>query len=594
MTYTTFDDSQFMRALCLREDLAPFNENKIAAFGIELCFGIDDPIATLMPAVTGGGDDAKIDILYVNRDMGVIVVCQAYQSQNLRKSAKGNKGTDLGHAMSVLLSTDEADLPPGVSPHILDARDAIRHGDIRAIHVWYVHNCPESKTIQQDMALCVSGVLKQLATYGDVAQHISLQFKEVGLESLDNFYRSSSQAITVTEKFEFDRPRKGFLMEDGAWKTFITTVNGAWLANLYRAHVNEGLYDPNVRGFMGANNKDSDKIINAGIQISAQQSPHNFFVFNNGITALVHDFEINDNSEILSLTGIGIVNGAQTTGSLGELDPSIDLTGIEVGVRLIKCEDKETVKSITKFNNSQNKVIQSDFRANDIIQTRLREEFSKLHIAEYDGGLRGHAFTNKKNKIDSHTAAQALTAWHGNPYDSYHNKMQIWDLDEHYKVAFNETISAQHVLFVYSLNEATNILKSEMKEKSKTEQLKQDESDLLLFLNERGSAFMTVHAVSGLLETLLNKRIMSPYKICFNDSITKEKACNLWKELLRLFARYISMLKPGLSGRLSNKGEIAAAKSEFIRHAGTIAEVMTTMPSGNPFQFFINEINNNI
>ncbi|MDN4384800.1 AIPR family protein [Citrobacter portucalensis] len=592
MAYTSFADSQFMQALAARDDLDPFNENKIAAFGIELCFGIDDPIATLMPAVTGGGGDAKIDILYVNRDMGIIVVCQAYQSQALRISAKGNKGTDLGHAMAVLLSTDEADLPAGVSPHILDARDAIRQGSIRAIHVWYIHNCPESKAIQSDMALCVAGVRTQLDNYGDVARNIALQFKEVGLESLDNFYRSSSQAISVADRFQFDEPRKGFMMEDGSWKTFITTVNGEWLANLYRNHVGEGLYDPNVRGFMGANNKDSDKIINAGIQMSAQFSPHNFFVFNNGITALVHDFELNDNSEVISITGIGIVNGAQTTGSLGELESNIDLSSIEVGVRFIKCEDKETVKSITKFNNSQNKVIQSDFRANDNIQTRLREEFRRLSIAEYDGGLRGHVFTNKKNKIDSHTAAQALTAWHGNPYDSYHNKMQIWELDEHYKVAFNETISAQHILFVYSLNEAANILKSELQEKSKTEQLMQDEGDLLLFLNERGSAFMTVHAMSGLLETLLNRRIISPYKIGFDASIHKEEACNLWKELLKLFARYISMLKPGVSGRLSNKSEILNAKNEFIRSAGTIAGVMQNIPTGNPYEFFIGNVNN--
>lgn len=594
MAYASFEDSQFMQALNQRDDLDPFVENKIAAFGMELCFGIDDPIATLMPAVTGGGGDAKIDILYVNRDMGIIVVCQAYQSQALRVSAKGNKGTDLGHAMAVLLSTDEADLPAGVSPHILDAREAIREGAIRAIHVWYIHNCPENKTIQTDMGRCVAGVRTQLDKYGEVAKNIALQFREVGLETLDSFYRSSSQAISVADKFEFEEPRRGFLMQDASWQTFITTVNGQWLANLYRDYVGAGLYNPNVRGFMGANNKDSDKVINAGIQLSAQSSPQDFFVFNNGITALVHDFDIENGTAIKSITGIGIVNGAQTTGSLGELDAGVDLSNIEVGVRFIKCENKETVRSITKFNNSQNKVIQSDFRANDNIQTRLRDEFKKLKIAEYDGGLRGHVFTNKKNKIDSHTAAQALTAWHGSPYDSYHNKMQIWEQDDHYKVAFNETISAQHVLFVYSLNEAANLLKSELQENSKQGQLKQDDIDLLSFLNERGSAFMTVHAMSGLLETLLNGKILSPYQIGFNATIHKEAACILWKDLLRLFAKFILMLKPGVAGRLSNKGEIAKARGEFVRAAGTIAEVMKGMSGANPYDFFISKIDNQI
>ncbi|WP_251277763.1 hypothetical protein, partial [Enterobacter hormaechei] len=124
-----------------------------------------------------------------------------------------------------------------------------------------VHNCPESVTIQKDMGLCVAAVRTQLDQYGEAAKSISLQFREVGLETLDSFYRSSSQAITVADKFEFQEPRKGFLMQDAAWETFITTVNGEWLAKLYRKYVDLGLYNPNVRGFMGANNKDSDKVI---------------------------------------------------------------------------------------------------------------------------------------------------------------------------------------------------------------------------------------------------------------------------------------------------------------------------------------------
>jgi len=594
MQYNTFDDSQFMLALKQRDDLDPFKENKIAAFGIELCFTIDDPIATLLPAVTGGGGDAKIDLLFVSRDLGVIVVCQAYESIKFRKSALGNKGTDLGHAMSVLLSTEEARLPEGVAPHIKDARAAIKDGHIRAIHVWYVHNCPESVQIQQDMERCVAGVKTMLDTYGDVSKTIALQFKEVGLESLDSFYRASSQSIAVTDLFEFESPRRGFLMQDAEWKTFITTVNGEWLANLYRKYESKGLYNPNVRGFMGANNKDSDKVINSGIQSSAKDSPQDFFVFNNGITALVHDFELQGDSCIKSVTGIGIVNGAQTTGSLGELDPKEDLTKIEVGVRFIKCENKETVRSITRFNNSQNKVIQSDFKAHDSVQSRLREEFIKLKIAEYDGGLRGHIFQNKKNKIDSHTAAQALTAWHGSPYDSYHNKMQIWEDDKHYKLAFNEIISAQHVLFVYSLNEAANLLKSELQEKQKQTQITQDEKDLLGFLNERGSAFMTVHGMSGLLETLIETKILSPYKIGFKKHITKDKACELWMNLLKVFSKLVVLLRPGTTGRLSNSGEIQKAQKEFIRSAGTIAPFMKTMTGGNPFEFFVKNIDNKI
>ncbi|HDZ8911839.1 TPA: AIPR family protein [Aeromonas hydrophila] len=595
MAYKTFSDSPFMSALSKRDDLAPFKENDLAAFGIELCFGIDDPIGTLLPAVTGSGGDAKIDILYVSREQGIIVVCQVYKSLEIKKSAKGNKGTDLTPAMSVVLSTDEAALPPGVAPHIKDARAAIRDGDIRAIHVWYAHNCPESIQIQQDMALHIPTIRTLLNQYGDNGKAISLSLREVGLETLDKFYRASTNAIAVEDKFSFDTPRVGFEKKDGAWQAFITTVSGHWLANLYRDYESKGLYNPNVRGFMGANNKDTDKKINAGIQSSAKSNSNEFFVFNNGITALVHDFELSDDKlSIKSITGIGIVNGAQTTGSLGELDASIDLHGIEVGVRFIKCEDKETIQSITRYNNSQNKVIQSDFRANDSIQKRLRSEFNTLKTAEYDGGLRGHNIIDKKSKIDAHAAAQALTAWHGSPYDSYHNKMNIWDEDSHYKRAFDESISAEHVLFVHSLFEAANILKAELQEEQKKGSMKKDDETLLEYLNERGSAFLIIHSISGVLETMMDKKILSPYRISFHSNIKKDAAVSLWKEFLKLFAKFITLLQPGLVSRLSNKSAIASAKEGFIRDFGTFIKMMQDFQKKNPCDFIISKMKNEL
>ncbi|MFQ1991457.1 AIPR family protein [Aeromonas veronii] len=594
MAYNSFSDSPFMSALSKRDDLAPFKENDLAAFGMELCFGIDDPIGTLLPAVTGSGGDAKIDILYVSREQGIIVVCQVYKSLEIKKSAKGNKGTDLTPAMSVVLSTDEAALPPGVAPHIKDARAAIKDGDIRAIHVWYAHNCPESIQIQQDMALHIPTIRTLLNQYGDNGKSISLSLREVGLETLDSFYRASTNAIAVEDKFAFDKPRVGFEKKDAAWQAFITTVSGHWLANLYRDYESKGLYNPNVRGFMGANNKDTDKIINAGIQSSAKSNPNEFFVFNNGITALVHDFELSDDKlSIKSITGIGIVNGAQTTGSLGELDTSIDLHGIEVGVRFIKCEDKETIQSITRYNNSQNKVIQSDFRANDSIQKRLRSEFNTLKIAEYDGGLRGHNIIDKKSKIDAHAAAQALTAWHGSPYDSYHNKMNIWDEDSHYKRAFDESISAEHVLFVHSLFEAANILKAELQEEQKNGAMKQDDENLLVYLNERGSAFLIIHSVSGVLETMMDKKILSPYRISFDSKIKKDTAIDLWKDFIKLSAKFIILLQPGLSGRLSNKNGITAAKDNFVRNFGTFITMMKEYQS-TPYKFITSKIKNEL
>lgn len=595
IAYSSFEDSQFLSAMKMREDLEPFNENKIAAFAIELCFGVDDSISTLLPAVTGSGGDAKMDMIFVSREMRVVVICQAYMSSEIRKSAKGNKGTDLTYAMTVLLHANENQLNNKIKSQVLDARAAIKDGEIKSLYVWYVHNCPESEQIKQDMALAVPGARTLLDELGGESKSVSLHFNEVGLETLDSYYRSSLQSISVPEELLFDSPRPGFLIENAKWKSFITYVSGEWLASLYRKHGDNGLYNPNVRGFMGANNKDADKVINAGIQESAEKDAGDFFVFNNGITALVHDFTLkNDNKELVSIKGIGIVNGAQTTGSLGEMDADLDLKNVMVGVRFIKCEDKDTVKSITKYNNSQNKVIQSDFRANDNIQTRLREEFSRLKIADYDGGLRGYSSGSKKRKIDAHTSAQALTAWHGNPYDSYHNKMKIWDDQDLYNIAFDSTITAKHLLFVSSLNEAVYLLKGKLQLTPEKDMTSED-IQLMSFLNERGSSFIVVHAMSRMIETFIESKIISPYGISFKSEITKEKASELWILVIKTFSRFMVILKPGLSNRLSNKKATEEATSDFVKQVGTAFDFMKTISgTKSPIKDFVSKVENKI
>lgn len=596
MQYSKFDDSQFLVALKNRSDLSVFNENKVAAYALELFFGLDDTIGTVSQAATGGSDDAKTDILLVNREQSCIVIVQAYEAQNFKVSAKGNKGADLSYAIGVLLSSDEDNIPLGIKPHIQDARAALAAGEINMIHVWYVHNLPESKQIQSQMLPLLEPAKDQLKKYSKDGLKIDINIKEVGLETLDSFYRSSNQAIIIDDTFNFETPRKGFIIKNDGWETFVTTINGSWLSKLYNDYTELQLFSANVRGFMGANNKNKDKVINTGIQTSATATPNDFFVFNNGITALVHEINTlqNDENCLLSIRGISIVNGAQTTGSLGSLPGTPDLSSIEIGVRFIKCESKEKIENITRFNNSQNKVISSDFKANDATQRRLRNDFKGLNSAEYNGGLRGMDCKDRKLKIDAHSAAQVLMSWHGSPYDSYHNKMKIWEEDKLYNIAFNPSISAKHIVFIYTLFEAINLLKDELRHKEKIEQSTQNDKDLLSLLNERGSAFLIIHAMSKIIETLIDQPVKSAYGIGFKHDCKRADCIDLWKSLLILLQFQLKTLRPGLNNRLSNGSEINKVCNELSTMFGTTFLAIKQMNQGNPYIDFIKMIDNSM
>ncbi|MEE3918608.1 hypothetical protein V2I01_09160 [Micromonospora sp. BRA006-A] len=57
--------------------------------------------------------------------------------------------------------------------------------------------------------------------------------------------------------------------------------------------------------------------------------------------------------------------------------------------RFVKCDSPAILAEIVRYNNTQNKVEAADFRSKDVVQERLRAEFSEIPEATYRGGRRG-------------------------------------------------------------------------------------------------------------------------------------------------------------------------------------------------------------
>jgi len=269
---------------------------------------------------------------------------------------------------------------------------------------------------------------------------------------LQLIYNDAERTIRITDEIEIISPH-AFEVEGGEWKSLVSTIPGKTLFHLYKKH-NVDLFSSNLRDYLGS--KASDSNINNGIKSTAEANPTDFWVYNNGVTALTLDYVVGKRRRgnyRIKLTGISIVNGAQTTGSIGSLlkEPGDELI---VPIRIVKTNDGGVVENIVRFNNSQNKVQASDFRSTDSIQTRLRREFSSIPQAEYDGGRRGgarDAMRRKKNLLPSYTVGQALAAFHGDPVIAYDKKSDIWVNDGTYLKYFNDQTTAQHVVFSYTL-----------------------------------------------------------------------------------------------------------------------------------------------
>lgn len=553
------------QALNGRDDLAKYGDNDLLLFALELNQNIDDIELIANDALTDGPDDKKSDLIYVNRETGKVIIAQAYKKSGSTDTiASSNKASDLNTAATWIFQASTENIPERIKAAAEQVHLALSDDQITSIEFWYVHNCIESINVQSELdrvASTADSLIKRYFATADVDSVISL---EVGKSTLDDWYKATQAPILVTETFEFET-RGGFSSEGENWSAYSTSVSAAWLYKMFKEH-GKSLFSANVRDYLGS--RRSDKNINHNIKKTASNTPDMFWVFNNGITALVNDFESasEDDFGLFKISGIAIVNGAQTTGALGSLD-DVDLSHAYVPARFVKCSDQSTIRDIIRFNNSQNKIEPADFRSNDPIQSKLRSQFSEIPDVEYFGGRRGGAddtMRRSRNTISSYSVGQALMAFHGEPGTAYNQRSQIWQSDTLYSQIFNDYLSAHHALCAYSLLKAVDSAKSTLKsipeETRTTPQRRYNE-----VLRQRGATFLLTSAISAGLETILDQQINSSFKVRFRDNISVREAISYWQPVVDVVMPWISRLSGAFSGgNIANKENVKAAIDLFV------------------------------
>jgi len=186
----------------------------------------------------------------------------------------------------------------------------------------------------------------------------------------EEYIRSQSVEATISEAVNIQFPSNTFFMKDDPHRTILSIVKGTTLAALYKKE-RERLFAYNIRTFLG-------KRVNKSIIETAINRPEEFYYFNNGVSAVcTHIHELGENK--YRFDNFQIINGAQTVGSLAQI-PNLDQR-CEVVLRITEGVSVKTEKGfnadIILYNNTQNVVRASDFRANDNIQLWLEDRCSK-------------------------------------------------------------------------------------------------------------------------------------------------------------------------------------------------------------------------
>jgi hypothetical protein len=560
--------SSWSTAYSEREDLISFGSAGLVLFAMALRFGYDDVQTIGADAVVDGPDDKGCDVVYIDRDQRMVVVAQAYFAGTPRPSAKDSKAALLRQGISYLLEVPIESVPDRLRASAGTLRSAIKDGEVDQLYVWFAHNCPGSVNVDAELKAVAETARSVLRSrYPD--RGILVLSEELSAERLEKLYTETSTPILVNDPIEFTSP-PGLAFREGDWDCLVVPLQLKLLQDLYKEH-KTSLFSANVRDFLGV--KAGDSNINFQMQKSLREKPSNFFVYNNGLTILTHRIEReadSDQAVKVKVHGFSIVNGAQTTGTIGT-SPEVPPAGAFVLARFISTQSEDLVGDVVRYNNSQNAVTASDFRSTDPTQRRLVREMSAIPEAEYDGGRRGGvsaAIKRRPKLLPSYSVGQALAATHGFPTVAYNEKSAIWSRDGLYSRFFNDNLTARHIVFAHSLLKAIENEKNALRLKeSMGIELANAERAKFTFYRKRGSVFLLAAAIGECLETIADRVIPNRFSLDFGKSVSPDTAAELWRPTVEALSSLHSYLDKAFSDGLKNQervGETITAFSQLV------------------------------
>jgi hypothetical protein len=151
-------------------------------------------------------------------------------------------------------------------------------------------------------------------------------------------------------------------------QVLLTCIPGRLLAEIYNTH-RASLLERNVRSFLQFTGK-----VNKGIRSTVLDRPHRFLPYNNGLSATAGEVEVDllpdGLGRIRVLRDFQIVNGGQTTATLASClrRDQHDLAAVSVAMKLTVVPRgmlDGLVPEISRCANTQNRIQDSDFSAND-------------------------------------------------------------------------------------------------------------------------------------------------------------------------------------------------------------------------------------
>ena len=478
--------------------LVKYGDNALPLFAVALYLDVEDLASFATESLTDHPSDKKADIIYISEADSVACVAQGYTAKEWAKQdAPANKASDLNTATAWLLQTPINEVPEAIRPHAKLLRDGLEKKTILKLIFAYAHNGLEGQNVESELQ-----AVRHLLGGLELVKGVDIEVVELGLRRIEALYLTSLGSIQVVD--ELDLPASKVIYQEGpGWRAFVLSLNGALLHDLYETYKN-ALFSANLRDFLGARKVSGN--VNNRIKQTAEQSPGEFFVLNNGITIVTKKAVLDEKQKTLHIHGVSVVNGAQTTGAIHAAG-SEHAKNVSVLARIITVDSPAMISEIVAGNNTQNSIVAWDRRSNDPVQIRIKQEF---HSKDVDYVHRRDSTRKPATSLSADQVGQMLCAFSGDLQTAIRAKADIFESDATYNKVFPHSLSIGHIFSVQTLGWAYDSLKQELKAKSDLGTMTEIEQRQLRLLDFPASKQFLISIVGALREEIAGTRLTEP------------------------------------------------------------------------------------
>lgn len=338
--------------------------------------------------ITDGDDDSSCDIVFDNLDNQGQKVFYIVQSKwNIESNHnKGVEKKDILQALNdfdTIIRGKKESVNPKLKLKIEELQDHLKkNGELKFIYLTLSNG---NTKVDDNIKSFLENHKKTSFEFYDINRvkidFIERRYKKIDpINPLENYYNPEESKINI-EIQKINESSGNFIRVQKPFEAYVFLIKPKTIFELFEKY-GFSLFFRNVR------NPLIKSEFNKEIEQTTTDNPAYFWYYNNGLTAITYlmPSEIRDEATSIELTGLQIINGAQTVYSVykayKDASPTkrtiIDSEAL-ITLRLLKSGGKDFDLKVTRFTNSQNPVNERDFRANDDIQVRLQNDFFKTN-----------------------------------------------------------------------------------------------------------------------------------------------------------------------------------------------------------------------